>query len=359
VSQRGDRVEVSCVAPRTTTDAGRLPVLDIELLRADREGDFEKTARGVKRKAAPGETLLESESAPPPGTVLRFAARAHAAGRSSALSPVLTLRVQAPPSPPTGFAAEVSPRGVSLRWDAPPPPSISSGPETPPPPTPTPPSAPAVRPRPALPPVATATPGATPAPAAPPASQAPASQQADPSAAGTPSPSTASPSPPTSGVWIYRRARDGAYGRPLTARPLGSAAYDDEAVQPGEAWCYVARTAVSTEPVVESAPSAEACVSVRDVAAPAAPLGVAVLAREGGLEVSWSPSPEPDLFAYRVYRAGPGAEPERVAEVPGGETSFRDTALSPGVAYAYAISAVDRAGNESAHSTRVEGSLPR
>ena len=40
---------------------------------------------------------------------------------------------------------------------------------------------------------------------------------------------------------------------------------------------------------------------------PAAPAGVAVLPREGGLEVLWSPSADADLAGYRVYRTAPGA----------------------------------------------------
>ena len=70
----------------------------------------------------------------------------------------------------------------------------------------------------------------------------------------------------------------------------------------------------STDPLVESAPSNEACVEVRDIAAPATPTGLAVLPREGGLEVLWSPSAELDLAGYRVYRAVAGGRSERVAE---------------------------------------------
>jgi hypothetical protein len=69
----------------------------------------------------------------------------------------------------------------------------------------------------------------------------------------------------------------------------------------------VARLVAATAPVIESGSSNEACLAVKDVSAPAAPAGVAVLVRDGAVEVSWSPSSEPDLAVYRVYRARPGA----------------------------------------------------
>ena len=128
-------------------------------------------------------------------------------------------------------------------------------------------------------------------------------------------------------------------------------------MRPGESWCYVVRTVVSTEPVVESGPSGEACVEVRDVFAPAAPTGVAAFVRETGAEVSWSPSPEPDLARYRVYRAEEGGPSLRVAEVAAGTTAWLDT--SPLAApRAYTVTAVDANGNESPPSRRSEVRAP-
>ena len=59
------------------------------------------------------------------------------------------------------------------------------------------------------------------------------------------------------------------------------AAFDDEAVAPGQKICYVARLVAATDPVIESESSNEVCLEVRDVEAPAAPTGVTALAREG------------------------------------------------------------------------------
>jgi len=126
----------------------------------------------------------------------------------------------------------------------------------------------------------------------------------------------------------------------------------------GQRWCYLVGTVVSTDPVVESARSNEACVSVHDVVAPAAPSGVAALGSADGIEVSWSPSTESDLASYRVYRAAAGNAPERIGEVAPPETSLRDTSATAGTRYSYTVTAVDKAGNESAPSSPVPGTRP-
>jgi hypothetical protein len=126
-------------------------------------------------------------------------------------------------------------------------------------------------------------------------------------------------------------------------------------VQPGEEWCYVVRFLASKDPLVESPSSSEACVAFRDVGAPAAPIGIAVVVGNAGVEISWSPSPEPDLVGYRVYRAAPAGEPAlRLAEVPAGTTSHLDKTGTAGVVNVYTVTAVDKAGNESAASNAAQ-----
>jgi penicillin-binding protein len=89
---------------------------------------------------------------------------------------------------------------------------------------------------------------------------------------------------------------------------------------------------------------------VRDIAPPAAPSGIAALLIGAEVEVSWSPSPEPDLAGYRVYRARRGGEPRRVGEVSPGETVFREPAPDSDTVVLYTVTAVDGAGNESSPS---------
>jgi hypothetical protein len=147
---------------------------------------------------------------------------------------------------------------------------------------------------------------------------------------------------------VYRRSQDGTYGAPLDPK-VAPAPFRDATVTAGQSWCYVVRAVAGAQGLAESVPSTEACVGVRDVFPPATPVGVAALAAGGVVDVSWSPSSEPDLALYRVYRASDGA-PERLAELPAGETRYRDEQAATGVSYTYTLTAVDKDGNESAPS---------
>jgi hypothetical protein len=129
----------------------------------------------------------------------------------------------------------------------------------------------------------------------------------------------------------------------------------DASVAPGEEWCYEVRFAVALEPLAESAAPPEACIAVKDIAPPAAPLGLAVLVRSDAIELSWTAVSAPDLAGYRVFRAdAPGVEPRLVGELAAGETVFRDRQTAAGVLYVYFVSAVDAAGNESPRSDGIE-----
>ena len=142
--------------------------------------------------------------------------------------------------------------------------------------------------------------------------------------------------------------------RPLQEEVLTTASFEDRSLQPGEEWCYVVRFLASREPLVESASSAEACATFKDIAAPAAPIGVTVVLRSDGVEVSWSPSSEGDLAGYRVYRATPPDEPARVGEVAMDQTSLKDPAPRAGALNVYTVTAFDKAGNESPASAPVQ-----
>ena len=322
LAQRGDEVEIRFTAPRASTDGAPLPVLDIELFVAQAEGDLTKIVGARRFKAAPGELLTQTEPLPSPGVTLRAAARAIAKGHRGSLPEPAHLLVSAPLSAPTDLSAQPGREGLALAWQG----------ELPTPlPTPTP--APTPTPNP--------TPGAD-LPSAPPGP--------------TPTP-TPTPEPFAPGFFIYRRPAAGVYLAPLSPTATTERAFVDRTAQPGESWCYVLRAAASSDPLVESAPSNEVCAEMKDVLAPAAPLGVTAIAREEGLEVSWSPSPEADLLVYRVYRAEGGGF-ERVAEVSASETTFMDTQAPGGTLHRYRVTAVDRALNESPRSTAAEARRP-
>jgi hypothetical protein len=345
IAQRADRLEISGIAPHLSTDGVALKPLTVEILRADGEGDFLKLAQKRSFSVQPGEAFQEPESLPPAGTLVRIAARAIASGKLSALTGIMTLPTQAPPSPPFDLVVVLSGDGVQLRW---------SGKRPNPLPAPLPPV-----------PAAAASPTGTPPPPAP----LPADPPAQAASTSTPPPGGAPTAPsavappmetpaPKSGFWIYRRGKAGRYEHPLFAEPTLDKSHLDRGVTAGQDWCYVVRAVVSNEPLIESGSSNEVCLTARDIAPPTLPTGLTLLAQAGALELRWSPSPEPDLAFYRVYRAEPTGAPERIAEVPAGTSVFLDTTGKPGTAYRYTITAVDQAGNESAPSTPLLGNLP-
>lgn len=65
------------------------------------------------------------------------------------------------------------------------------------------------------------------------------------------------------------------------------------------------------------------------------------------IDLAWNPSTDnlSGVAAYRIYRNG-----RLLATVPSTQTSFRDTGVKAGERYCYQVSAVDKAGNESARS---------
>jgi hypothetical protein len=335
VAQRGPELEIRYTAPRTTTGGIRLDLHAVEILTARAEGDFAKTALIEVRKVAPGESVIATQPLPPPGTRLRVAARAASGGDRSALTPVVTLLVQPPPAAPADLLARLTPEAVVLTW---------TGIVPSPPPVPVPSPSPSPSP-------GAATAG-SPSPAASPASSA-ASALARP-----PSPAVPPAKPPTPGFRVFRRDPIASYEAPMNPVPITVNAFEDRTADTGPRWCYVVRAAASVDPVVESVASDEVCVDIKDVAPPAAPAGVATLAGAEAVEVSWSPSPESDLAGYRVYRAPEGGAPERLAELPAGQTTWRDASPGRGGLHVYTITAFDRSGNESAPSKPAEGHLP-
>ena len=81
-----------------------------------------------------------------------------------------------------------------------------------------------------------------------------------------------------------------------------------------------------------------------DGVAPAAPTGLTATAGDAQVALSWNAVAAPDLAGYRVFRDG-----VVVRQQVG--TTFTDTGLTNGTAYAYTVEAYDTRGNRSAAST--------
>ncbi|MFZ0692118.1 MAG: hypothetical protein WAM68_19955 [Acidobacteriaceae bacterium] len=145
-------------------------------------------------------------------------------------------------------------------------------------------------------------------------------------------------------------------------------ALDHDAVL-DHAWKYWAERVMKVEidqhaMEIAGPPSATVAIDAKDVFAPAVPAGVAAVAdaEAKAIDLSWTPDTDSDLAGYVVYRCDvtAGTAMERISGtalvVP---PSFGDTTVVAGHRYAYAVSAVDRDGNESARSGEVEEEIPQ
>ncbi len=145
-----------------------------------------------------------------------------------------------------------------------------------------------------------------------------------------------------------------------------SPAFTDSHVEFGTAYIYSVRSVLDYSGVaVESSDSNFVAITPRDIFPPAPPTGligvfVPVVANTPAhVDLSWAVSPEPDLAGYRVYRS----EKDGVLGTPLDREllpapAFRDMNVVPGHTYTYAVTAVDRSGNESEPSAAVSVSVP-
>jgi hypothetical protein len=150
---------------------------------------------------------------------------------------------------------------------------------------------------------------------------------------------------------VYRIEGDGL-PRKLTPSPLDGLTFEDHDFEFGKAYGYFVRAvAAGADGAVESGDSPAAEIVPRDIFPPARPAGLAAVAGDGLVSLSWRPAKERDLDGYRVWRketGGPafGALGEGLVR----ENTFTDRSAAKGVSYIYAVSAVDRTGNEGPRS---------
>lgn len=387
LAQRGDALEVSFTTPAASVDGVAFRKVDVEIFWGEGQVDLEKAGQRRAFEARPGARVVESLPLPAPGTLVRAAARAGSGRDQGQRSLIQALEAQTPLVPPRELGVGLREKGVTLTWkgampEPVEPPNLTTAtglrdPSAGPRPRVPGPSRPGVEPpgepieasgeapgeKPEEPPAAKPDEPPAKEPEKPRAEETAAVAE-DPapgeaaSASSTESeatPEESEPLPPAHGFRVYRRLDGGTWGVPLNFAPQAGRVFTDANAPLDSTVCYIVRAVGSVEPLIESAPSNEACIEVRDVVPPSPPSGLAVVPREGALEVVWSPSSDGGLASYRVYRAAAGGEREQVAEIAAGTTTWVDTTGEGGVLYRYTVTAVDAAGNEGPPSGSAEG----
>ena len=153
---------------------------------------------------------------------------------------------------------------------------------------------------------------------------------------------------------------------PVLAGVSPSPTYLDSQIEWGKTYEYTVRSVAQYgADAVESGPSNSVEVSPKDIFPPAPPLelvGVFVPsagASPAAVELSWAISPEPDAAGYYVYRTGEREEKrQRITPSLLLTPAFRDISVTPGAAYQYVVTAVDRSGNESQPGKPVVVKIP-
>ena len=123
---------------------------------------------------------------------------------------------------------------------------------------------------------------------------------------------------------------------------------------------------------VRSSPSAEVTVVMKDVFPPEAPVGLVAVPgfasaandspQKPTIDLSWEPDMEPRVAGYRVYRRDLDGEAASAWQRLDSElvpvAAYRDLSVVAGRRYAYRVTAVDAAGNESTRSDEVVETAP-
>jgi hypothetical protein len=256
-----------------------------------------------KKAAAVANRLLPLAGSPPTPTLRTYAfVGISTQGKKGPLSKRVTVPLVPPPPPPTAVSLAYDEKAVTLKW----------------------------------------TPVAAPV-------------TAPPAAEGTLASTVLNAARPTIAYNVYDVS--GPDSVKLTATPIAEPTFTDPRVVFGEKRCYVVRTAETVSAVgIESDASPQSCETFKDTFPPAPPKSLNAVPSEGVITLIWEPSAEKDLAGYIVLRAAaPSQDLQPITKEPITDASFKD-AVPAGVRYVYAVKAVDKSGNVSAISDRVEES---
>ena len=143
---------------------------------------------------------------------------------------------------------------------------------------------------------------------------------------------------------------------PLTPAPVAVTEWTIPSVTFGAERCFEVRPVDKVGEVTVIGPaSPRTCVTLADKFAPAAPRSLAAIAGPGSINLIWDANTEKDVIGYLVLRANaPSDVLQPITQQPVAAATYRDDTVKPGVRYVYSVVAVDRAGNRSAESNRIE-----
>lgn len=151
-------------------------------------------------------------------------------------------------------------------------------------------------------------------------------------------------------LFQFKKTEDSAWidlGAPLTKAPY-TTSFDPFGLGTGYGDYNLKVTATDKGGNVDPSPQV-ITVTCTDLTPPAAPANLKASVNGADVSLTWNANEEPDIEGYNIYRTSPGGGPEKVNASVVPEAAYLDTGLADGD-YAYAVTAVDRHGNESEKS---------
>jgi fibronectin type 3 domain-containing protein len=156
----------------------------------------------------------------------------------------------------------------------------------------------------------------------------------------------------------YRVFRRVEQGPDLLLATIEANQWVDAATEYGKQYQYLIQAVQKTgNGEVESEFSEPRGVTPEDKFPPAVPAGLSAIVGTDNIELVWDRNTDPDLAGYHLYRAAGDGKLEKIADVQDAP-SYSDRKLESGKRYRYAVSAMDRSGNESKPSEPVEITAP-
>jgi hypothetical protein len=170
---------------------------------------------------------------------------------------------------------------------------------------------------------------------------------------------TSEAKPFIAGYNVYRtapNAPEDVLAAPINTAPVTATTWTDTPAY--GTFTYAIRTvAIVGPPRVESDLSAPVTATYKDLQPPPAPATVSALIETKAVRIVWDPVTAGDFAGYRVYRTEGVGQPEAGAIREAGTnlltpkllttTDFLDKGVTLGIAFKYAVTAVDKSGNES------------
>ncbi len=131
--------------------------------------------------------------------------------------------------------------------------------------------------------------------------------------------------------------------------------YEDKIFDFGTTYSYFVRVSSNeASPYQESEDSEVIEISPKDTFAPVPPKGVVLVMGPDILSLSWDANQESDLGGYRVWKRAEGeSEFAALMKEPILENTYTDTSVEKNIRYYYAITSLDKAGNESQKSNTI------